>query len=332
MLAGAPLVSSWETASAQSFEAVGTRALGMGGAFVAVADDASAVYWNPAGLATGAFLSLVADTNRSEMRFNRSDFKTAAVDESGLLFGFSTLKSGFSYYRLRSDQITRPFPANLTAAGVREDLGGDTAVQSLITHHVALTGVSMVVPGLSLGTTVRYIRGYAGFSTAEEGLATDELLSQADALERQGQDEYDIDFGLLVGSPTLTVGLVARNMREPSFISPQGGTIRSERQLRAGFSSRAIASSVVAIDVDLTRTPTVLGDRRNVAVGGEYWVGAWLGLRSGARWNLEQDEKPTVGTFGLSVVLTEGVYLDGQFTRGADSTERGWAVTGRIGL
>src|SRR3989304_5776865 len=29
----------------------GTRAMGMGGSFVAVADDASAVFWNPAGLA-----------------------------------------------------------------------------------------------------------------------------------------------------------------------------------------------------------------------------------------------------------------------------------------
>ena len=28
---------------------VGARALGMGGAFVAVADDATATYWNPAG-------------------------------------------------------------------------------------------------------------------------------------------------------------------------------------------------------------------------------------------------------------------------------------------
>src|SRR5438094_8616567 len=36
---------------AQTFDQVGERAQGMGGAFVAVADDASAIYWNPAGLA-----------------------------------------------------------------------------------------------------------------------------------------------------------------------------------------------------------------------------------------------------------------------------------------
>ena len=43
-------------AGAQS--SLGVRANGMGGAFVGVADDATAVYWNPAGLATGAIASL----------------------------------------------------------------------------------------------------------------------------------------------------------------------------------------------------------------------------------------------------------------------------------
>src|SRR3970282_724236 len=45
-------------ASAQVFEAVGGRALGVGGAFVARADDSSATWWNPAGLAAGPFLDL----------------------------------------------------------------------------------------------------------------------------------------------------------------------------------------------------------------------------------------------------------------------------------
>lgn len=34
-----------------SYACVGARPLGMGGAFVAIADDANAIYWNPAGLA-----------------------------------------------------------------------------------------------------------------------------------------------------------------------------------------------------------------------------------------------------------------------------------------
>ena len=38
-----------------------SRAAGMAGAFVGVADDATAVYWNPAGLATGALASFVFD-------------------------------------------------------------------------------------------------------------------------------------------------------------------------------------------------------------------------------------------------------------------------------
>ena len=53
-------------ARAQSLDAVGTRAQGMGGAFVGIADDASAVYWNPAGLAGGAYFSLVIDGNTAE--------------------------------------------------------------------------------------------------------------------------------------------------------------------------------------------------------------------------------------------------------------------------
>ncbi len=43
---------SHHSSHAESFKILGSRALGMGGAFVAVAEDAMAQYWNPAGIAT----------------------------------------------------------------------------------------------------------------------------------------------------------------------------------------------------------------------------------------------------------------------------------------
>src|SRR6185295_7753187 len=46
------------TAAAQPFEAFGERALGMGGAFVAVANDSTATWWNPAGLASGSLVEV----------------------------------------------------------------------------------------------------------------------------------------------------------------------------------------------------------------------------------------------------------------------------------
>ena len=48
-------------ASAQIYETVGIRAQGMAGAFVAVADDSTATWWNPAGLATGAYFSGIVE-------------------------------------------------------------------------------------------------------------------------------------------------------------------------------------------------------------------------------------------------------------------------------
>ncbi len=47
----AVLLASSVLANGLSLNSVGTRALGMGGAFVGLANDGSALYWNPAGLA-----------------------------------------------------------------------------------------------------------------------------------------------------------------------------------------------------------------------------------------------------------------------------------------
>src|SRR5438045_650353 len=86
-------------AGAQTFEAVGTRAAGMGGAFVAVADDASAAYWNPAGFASGNMFSLVVDRGTSE---SDPAVPEGARKGSGFLFAMGMPAVGLSYYQLRS--------------------------------------------------------------------------------------------------------------------------------------------------------------------------------------------------------------------------------------
>ena len=44
-------LSSMALANGLNLNSIGTRALAMGGAFVGLADDFSAIYWNPAGIA-----------------------------------------------------------------------------------------------------------------------------------------------------------------------------------------------------------------------------------------------------------------------------------------
>src|SRR4029077_19959913 len=90
-------------AAAQPPDAVGVRAQGMGGAFTAVADDATAAWWNPAGLAGGSYFSSVLEYGHLP---NPTD-KTV----KGISIAFPAL--GLSYYRL---PISEMRPAGSTGA------------------------------------------------------------------------------------------------------------------------------------------------------------------------------------------------------------------------
>jgi hypothetical protein len=102
LLAAAGLLLSASSVHGQPPPRVGVRAAGMGGAFVAVADDASAVYWNPAGLASGAFVSVVVDRNQL---FRPEDAPDGDAP-SGLLVAASMPALGFSYSRTQSDHLS----------------------------------------------------------------------------------------------------------------------------------------------------------------------------------------------------------------------------------
>jgi hypothetical protein len=83
------LLASPASIGAQTFGDIGTRAEGMGTAFVAVADDASAVYWNPAGIANGSIF----------------DLQVSVAKGSTVFVGATLPVFGLSYYR--AHQATR---------------------------------------------------------------------------------------------------------------------------------------------------------------------------------------------------------------------------------
>src|SRR6476620_6479513 len=95
------------TAYAQRVDDVGVRAQGMAGAFTAVADDSTATWWNPAGMAGGPFLSSALEYGRPK------------VPDGAKIQGFSmTFPSlGVSYYRLPISQMRLPATTEQVAAG-----------------------------------------------------------------------------------------------------------------------------------------------------------------------------------------------------------------------
>jgi hypothetical protein len=121
------LIAAVSTQVAAQTPAPGVRAAGMGGAFTAMADDASGVYWNPAGLASGSFFSLVLDRNSGD-------------DASASLLALSTPPLGFSYYR------TAAHPP-------------DASGSSLVAHHAGITLVQSIGGRLAVGGTVKVVHG-----------------------------------------------------------------------------------------------------------------------------------------------------------------------------
>jgi hypothetical protein len=127
------LVACPSLAFAQRFDDVGVRAQGMAGAFVAVADDASATWWNPAGLSSALG---VVDVS----------LEVSEGGRGGAAFAFPSL--GLSYYRLKISKI-QPSGSTAGMASSRQDTGaagqfGATFGQSITGHLVVATTVKLV--------------------------------------------------------------------------------------------------------------------------------------------------------------------------------------------
>jgi hypothetical protein len=321
------LAAPAEPAMAQQFEIVGTRAAGMGGAFVAVADDASATYWNPAGLALGHMFSLVVDRKVTDLEPKGLDDPSRRDRASLLTLGVPAF--GLTHYQLRTTSVT---PAGTML--FRFPQGGETPVRmvrldKLTAYHTGVTLVQSIVQGLAIGTTLKVVHGDIASSIVPDGDRDDRLDNAAD-LATEGTNKFDADIGVMAGGGRLKLGFTIRNLTEPSFtITGTSNTMRLQRQMRAGVAVSVAEGWSIASDFDLTENGPAETPVRAFAAGTEGRLTRQIFVRSGFHLNTTGKARPSLSAGG-SYAVRSVMFIDGQATWGGENADRGWGVATRI--
>jgi hypothetical protein len=328
LLGGALLLTPW-SARAQGVEVVGMRALGMGGAFVAVADDASATYWNPAGLVTGPLFSAVAEFGQAEvgptpLPASGPGTWIGSASRNGTLVALGTWPVGGAFYRVSAAAARVGTPPAASAGETTSRL------DRLTTTHVGVNVLQTIATGLHVGAALKYVHGSAGVASITP--APSDPLDASERLDTRGSSRFDMDAGVMVDLRTVALGLTVRNLFEPEFDTAVAGEhLELPRQVRAGVAFRPSHGLTLSLDADLTRSPDLGGDRRSLAGGAEQRV--WndrAAVRGGFRVSTAGDARPILTT-GASIGLRTGMFAEGYVAIGlAQAAADGFGVGLRV--
>ena len=189
------LVSPASASAYFEWTEVGPRALGLGSSFVSVADDASALYWNPAGLARLPRHEAVFASQHSP------DLADLQRHFAGVVWHTSPATLGVAWRTVLLD------------GAMREDL-----VYLSVSRHLVRRSLGSFI---TAGATLKWAR--VGLETA--GLTGIPGL-------RDAQSVFTGDVGLLASPiPNVRLGLIARNLGQPQIDLVEGGNstaLRSE--------------------------------------------------------------------------------------------------------
>jgi hypothetical protein len=289
----------------------------MAGAFVAVADDASAVHWNPAGLVHGGPAGMTIGWDR--FQFGKSDDPlTLGADRRSTSFtSLGSWPVGLSFGRF-------------TNTSVSSAADGSLQVERLRVNQYGLTVLQTLVEGIVVGGTFKYVRGNVASGPAS-GTTNDAALDSLDDVKGKTKHSFDIDAGVMIDMEKLRIGATFKNLRVPKFAEVATPANSLQRQLRMGVAVLPTDGLTLAMDIDLDTVDLRGGLRRNIALGGESRLGQRMAVRSGVRWSLEGLKRPVVAG-GASVVLRPGLWLDGHYSYGRTGEDRGFGAALRAGF
>src|ERR1051325_7436750 len=164
---------------------VGARGAGMGGAFVAMADDATAVFWNAAGIAR-------VDPEKSQLSMNHANWpadltmqpmgETTAFQPfgTGETFDAGMLAAGVTYARSFTDKFSAGLTANMIHTGLA-DLSQQTFSVDLGTlYDVGAAGMKIGMAIQNIGSQEKFIEREARIPSIFRVGTSATLMSSAD--------------------------------------------------------------------------------------------------------------------------------------------------------
>ena len=154
----------------------------MAGAFVAVADDASAAYWNPAGLVVGAPLGTTIGWNRFQTGNRNAPPAPGPTLRNATFASLATGPSGSP-------------TAGCGRRGWRPARGARWSPRRSRPSRSGATLVQTIVPGLVVGSTLKYLRG--SFAQAHLAARRSRTPWTGHGPRRSRREPFDFDIGLM---------------------------------------------------------------------------------------------------------------------------------------
>jgi hypothetical protein len=299
-------------------------------AFVAVADDASAVVWNPAGLVFGPFFNLSLGIGRSTRTTADSPRVLAAGSERGdVLLAVGVPPLGISYARSTTAELQARSPAGVGSPGRQDEQG---LLRSLVTNALGATVLQSLGDYITVGGTAKVVRGSVAEARSMAG-SWDEAFDTAERLTAPNTTAFDADMGAMVAAGRLRGGVVVRHLTSPTVGRVGESRVELRRHARVGvaWGDRwpGQARTIAAVDADLTRVSGISGDRRDLAAGIERWVRRGrVAVRTGVRASTFGAARPVVSG-GASYAVRAGAYVDGHVGWGDDGLTA-WGLAVRV--
>ena len=324
--------------SAVEFVIVGPRAVGMGGAGVAVTTDSLATYWNPAGLAQTQTIDIrahlsaqgidrvgILDTLGDIDDINDND--TSAANQARLqsllddLNGasLSTLAAfglyakghwgehtfGMNISDVGTGGAFTSTPLTVVDSGSELDVDGDLQVNFLEARQLALSyAYAFFEKKVSFGVTGKVIKGVA----YSRGVDPDEFDDDFDLSDELKNSDKSYEFGIDLGAffhpiPWFQVGIVGKDLNKPSFKTPTGGKFKLHPQVRGGVAFIPFSATTISFDADFTKNKTLVPGIRSrvLGLGIEQGIIEVVFLRAGLLKNVEDAQSGLTPTAGLGI-------------------------------